>query len=119
MSTMEHTLASAPLQVRPSPDAMLNRPELWPVCSRCHMPVAQFSLSDRLLCDLMSLLEKGQTGDAVRLLQAVSGCGRRFASSWVAHHGLTCFCNPACPRCGRPLRTSKAKQCRFCHGDWH
>jgi len=24
-----------------------------------------------------------------------------------------------CPQCGKPLRTSRAKQCRFCHADWH
>lgn len=31
--------------------------------------------------------------------------------------------NPAkpgpCPYCGEPLRTSKARQCRFCKMDWH
>jgi ribosomal protein S18 acetylase RimI-like enzyme len=24
-----------------------------------------------------------------------------------------------CPHCGKPLRTTRAKQCRFCHADWH
>ena len=24
-----------------------------------------------------------------------------------------------CPYCGQPLRTSSAKQCRFCRQDWH
>ncbi len=24
-----------------------------------------------------------------------------------------------CPFCGKPLRTSSAKQCRFCRRDWH
>jgi ribosomal protein S18 acetylase RimI-like enzyme len=24
-----------------------------------------------------------------------------------------------CPFCGAALRTARAKQCRFCHGDWH
>jgi GNAT superfamily N-acetyltransferase len=26
---------------------------------------------------------------------------------------------PVCPECGKPLRTRRAKQCRFCHADWH
>lgn len=24
-----------------------------------------------------------------------------------------------CPHCGKPLRTPRAKQCRFCRADWH
>lgn len=24
-----------------------------------------------------------------------------------------------CPRCGRLAKTPKAKQCRYCHHDWH
>ncbi len=24
-----------------------------------------------------------------------------------------------CPRCGRIVRTSKARQCMWCHHDWH
>jgi GNAT superfamily N-acetyltransferase len=26
---------------------------------------------------------------------------------------------PVCPKCGKPPRTRRAKQCRFCHADWH
>jgi hypothetical protein len=110
------THTSPPL---PSPDAMLIRPEKWPMCSRCLRPVAQFSLSDRLRCDLMSLLVKGQKNDAMRLLRGVANCSAENARSWVDHHGLTCFCNPSCPNCNRPLRTPSAKQCRYCHADWH
>ena len=25
----------------------------------------------------------------------------------------------SCPHCGKALRTPRAKQCRFCHSDWH
>src|SRR6266851_7029281 len=25
---------------------------------------------------------------------------------------------PVCPRCSKPLRTRRARQCRFCHADW-
>lgn len=112
-------MASQTIPHLPSPDAMLIAPEKWPVCSRCQLPVAQFSLSDRLHCDLMKLLEKGQSNDAVRLLRSVAGCNPSYARSWVAHHGLTCFCNPLCPHCHRPLRTPNAQQCRYCHADWH
>jgi GNAT superfamily N-acetyltransferase len=27
--------------------------------------------------------------------------------------------DPTCPECGKPLRTRRAKQCRFCAADWH
>jgi len=103
----------------PSPDAMMIAPAKWPVCSRCQLPVAQFSLSDRLRCDLLKLLEKGQVNDAVRLLRSVAGCTPACARSWVAHHGLACFRNPLCPLCQRPLRTPSARQCRYCGSDWH
>jgi GNAT superfamily N-acetyltransferase len=26
---------------------------------------------------------------------------------------------PQCPHCGKLLRTARAKQCHFCHTDWH
>src|SRR6516165_887226 len=118
-TSTRNTMATHVSPRLPSPDAMLIEPAKWPVCSRCQLPVAQFSLSDRLRCDLLKLLEKGQTNDAVRLLRSVAGCSSAFARSWVAHHGLTCFRNPLCPRCRRPLRTPSARQCRHCGTDWH
>jgi len=27
--------------------------------------------------------------------------------------------DPVCPECGKPLRTRRSKQCRFCGADWH
>jgi hypothetical protein len=54
-------------------------------------------------------------------LRRATGCSLEWAKLWVYHRGKP---NPAketkpCPYCGEPLRTSLAKQCRFCWRDWH
>src|SRR5215475_8312761 len=36
----------------------------------------------------------------------------------LAEHGNEIQIN-RCPRCGKVAKTPKAKQCRFCHFDWH
>jgi hypothetical protein len=42
----------------------------------------------------------------------------RTAQRILAEHGESVFLN-SCPRCGQLARTSSARQCRFCHLDWH
>ena len=58
---------------------------------------------------------------AITELRAATGCRLLWAKLWVQHNGRP---YPApetapCPYCGMPLRTSSAKQCRFCRRDWH
>ena len=54
-------------------------------------------------------------------LKACTGAPQRFARIWVIHSGRPSPRNPGppCPHCGKPLATSRAKQCLHCHEDWH
>jgi hypothetical protein len=42
----------------------------------------------------------------------------RTADRIYVDHREEIFFND-CPRCGRLAKTPKAKQCRYCHHDWH
>ena len=57
---------------------------------------------------------------AIQELRTATGCSLEWAKLWVQHEGRP---KPAetipCPYCGMPLRTTRAKQCRFCWRDWH
>ena len=71
----EATMATQPTtHVLIEADALLIRRDNWPICSRCQLPVPQFSLSDCLHCELMSLVSRHQHNDAARLLSGVAGC---------------------------------------------
>ena len=54
-------------------------------------------------------------------LQHATGCSLAWAKVWVYHRGKPSAAKETrpCPYCGEPLRTSRAKQCRFCGRDWH
>jgi hypothetical protein len=91
----------------------------WPTCSRCQSKIPQFQFSPALNERLLDLLARGRKTECVMAIRDESGCDMPTAKTWVAHHGLDCFQNPSCPRCGKPVRTRRAKQCRFCGHDWH
>jgi hypothetical protein len=97
-------------------------PERSLLCHECQTRIPQFAdLSERDETRIRSLILQGRKVMAIAELRAATGCGLRWAKIWVIHSGRP---NPSketaqCPYCGEPLRTSLAKQCRFCRRDWH
>lgn len=57
---------------------------------------------------------------AIKEIRAKANVSLATAHLWVALHinYIEEELSP-CPYCGKPRRTSKAKQCRFCLRDWH
>jgi hypothetical protein len=95
-----------------------NLPERGPLCHECGARIPVFEdLSEaaerrvRECSPFMAMLE----------LREATGCSLVWAKIWVNHPtGPKPAKEPTpCPYCGMPLRTSLAKQCRFCRTDWH
>jgi hypothetical protein len=88
----------------------------WKHCQKCKRAIPDFELAEPLERELKELL-KQHPGRAMTRLVQEAGCEPIVAKQWTLHH-LPREATP-CPWCGKPLRTKRAKQCRFCGKDWH
>ncbi len=91
-------------------------------CDRCGTIVPQFAeLTKSDLARIRQLAVSGQVVLAQRELEACTGAPPRFAKIWVIHCGVPSPKLPGtpCPHCGKPLASSRARQCLRCHKDWH
>lgn len=98
-------------------------PDRGLLCHRCKTKIPQFrDLSERDEHRIRQLIREDRHVMAMQELHAATGCSLRWAKIWVIHEGgpepLENDTAP-CPYCGMPLRTSLAKQCRYCRRDWH
>jgi len=98
-------------------------PERGLLCHRCKTKIPQFKdLSERDESRIRQMIRENRRMMAMAELRAATGCSSRWARIWVYHEGRP---KPlenetvSCPYCGMPLRTSLAKQCRYCRRDWH
>jgi hypothetical protein len=64
----------------------------------------------------------GRHGDVpfdILTVQFPSGALQEIYFDISAFFGREKAPGPPCPYCGEPLRTPRARQCRFCGRDWH
>jgi hypothetical protein len=98
-------------------------PERGLVCQKCKTIIPQFrDLSEKDKTRILTLIRDNRKIMAIWELRAATGCSIIWGKIWVEHSGkpepLENEILP-CPYCGKPLRTSLAKQCRYCLKDWH
>ncbi|MBI4748800.1 MAG: hypothetical protein HY774_09945 [Acidobacteria bacterium] len=94
----------------------------WTTCFDCGQQIPHFaSLTETELQQLIELIDAKKGVLAMQGLMQITGCSINLAKLWVNHRGglFNPANHPPCPLCGKPLRTSTARQCRHCHHDWH
>jgi len=100
-------------------NAYLLPEDQWKLCERCKTAVPEFEFSAPFEVELRGLLKSSPAWATARLMQETQ-CNLSLAKAWIIHHVASPLNeHPPCPHCSKPLRTSKARQCRFCSRDWH
>jgi hypothetical protein len=97
-------------------------PTRGPVCDRCKAHIPQFQdLSTPDEERVRYLIRQQQPIMAMRELMAATGCPSSWAKLWVLQSGRPQprFPGPPCRFCGKPLASSRARQCLSCGADWH
>ena len=97
-------------------------PDRGDLCHQCGVRVPRFrELDDELYPRVVKLIDHHQMTLATKELVSALGCPMTFAKIWVTHRGRAkpTYPGPPCPYCGKPLRTSRAKQCPHCFRSWH
>ena len=99
-----------------------NLPERGLECHECGEMIPIFEeLSDAHERRIRECIRQGRKLMATEELRVATACSLEWAKLWVQHNGRPKPVKVAspCPYCGMPLRTSLARQCRFCFRDWH
>jgi len=97
-------------------------PERGLACHECGALIPIFEdLSEVDESRIRECIRQSRHFMAMQELQAATGCSLEWAKLWVQHDGRPKQATEPtpCPYCRMPLRTSLAKQCRFCRRDWH
>lgn len=98
-------------------------------CFKCNTLIPQFQNLDATQLEMWrSILKTKGYIEADEYLISITGCNQRWAKIWRLHpngpkaktqYAAKFDLNTACPFCGKPLRTKKAKQCSHCFKSWH
>ena len=97
-------------------------PERGALCHECGAVIPTFAeLAESDERRVRQLIRGGRWLMAMEELRVATGCALPWAKVWVQHEGRPKAAKEPtpCPYCGEPLRTSLAKQCRYCRRDWH
>lgn len=90
-------------------------------CECCQNIIPEFGkLSKENEEYIRQLIRDGKPVTAITELRKITLSSLTDAKLWVEHsREFTHRKTIPCPYCGELLRTSEAKQCRFCLRDWH